>query len=753
MGLDPRYPHELSHRDWTVLLCHPDGSIPGDDGCGLYHHDCRILSGYRLTVDGEEPEWVSSHAVEADTWVATLRVPRPGGTPDGPQLPQDAIEVRIERRVGAGMFERIEVRNHGMTPARVELAVEITADFSDVLEVAQGRRQQDGEISLHADADSVALRYRAVHAGEATERGIRVRTMAGDQSIRREGSGVRVTASIELEPRGRWASAAAYEPLVAGRWQEPDGTREAWKTGRADRDAWRRRRPHLRSSSTTLQTGWELAAEDLYALRNRELEGGEDESWVVNAGVPVFTGLFGRDVLTAGWQGALIGPELMRGGLAITARLQATADDPWLDAEPGKLVHEVRRGPLAELKITAQAGYYGTQTTAAMFPLAMTELWHWTGDLDALRTHRATAERALAWAERDGDLDGDGFLEYRQRSPVGIKNQAWKDSHEAIRYPDGSQVANPIATVEEQAFHYLALLRMAEACVALEDDEAAETYLGRARRLRSQWHEAYWMPDEGFYAMALDGEKRQVRSIGSNAGHALAAGIVPQPFAPLVADRLFEPDLFSGWGIRTLSDRHPSYNPWAYHLGTVWPVENATFALGLKRFGLDDHVDRLATALLRAVRGSPGTRLPELIGGQSADELAFPVAYPQANCPQAWSASAIVQLVQIMLGIYPFAPLRLLALVRPRLPVGVDEVTIHNIAVGDARVSLRFRRRPDGTAAHDVVRRRGTVIVAEAPPPDAAEPAALGEVLALAALKQAPGRLARAARLAVGMLD
>jgi glycogen debranching enzyme len=350
-------------------------------------------------------------------------------------------------------------------------------------------------------------------------------------------------------------------------------------------------------------------------------------------------------------------------------------------------------------------------------------------------------------------LDGDGFLEYQQRSPVGIKNQAWKDSHEAIRYPDGGQVPNPIATVEEQAFHYLALVRMAEACVALDDDAAAETYLDRAQRLRDAWHAAYWMPDEGFYAMALDPNKRQVRSIGSNPVHALAADIVPAAFAPLVAERLMEPDLFSGWGIRTLSDQHPSFNPWAYHLGTVWPVENATFALGLKRYGLDGHVDRLVRALLEAARGLPGMRLPELIGGQSRDDLPYPAAYPDANCPQAWSASATIQLVQIMLGIYPFAPLAILALVRPRLPEGIDEVTVHDLRVGHARVSLRFRRRDDGSAAHEVLSRSGTLVVVEAPPPRPATSTSLGETIARAAFEHAPGRLARAARLALGLLD
>jgi glycogen debranching enzyme len=749
MGLDPRYPHELGHRDWTVLLCHPDGTIGCDKGCGLFHHDCRILSHYRLTIDGVVPQRVSSDAVEADRWASSLRAARAGGHADGRELPQDAIEVRLDRRLGRGMIERISVLNHGMTPQAFELALEVGADFADVLEVASEERQQFGELMSKGDADGIGIRYRASREERTTERGVRVRVTGGNLGLTtgREDGTVVARASIVLDPRGRWAASLSFEPLGDGVWLTPV------VDDLSERTAWRKRRTQLRSTSPTLVRAWNRAADDLYDLRNRELESGDPDQWVVNAGVPVFTGLFGRDVITTGWQAAMISPQLMRGALEITGRLQATTDDPWRDAEPGKLIHELRKGPLADLHVTAQSAYYGTQTTSALFPLALSELWHWSGDTEVLRQHRSTAERALEWAERDGDLDRDGFLEYRQRSPVGIKNQAWKDSDEAIRYPDGGQVPNPIATAEEQAFHYLALVRMAEVCVALEDDEAADGYLAHARRLRDAWHAAFWMPDEGFYAMALDPDKRPVRSIGSNPGHALAAGIVRSEHATLVADRLLADDLFSGWGIRTLSDLHPAYNPWAYHLGTVWPVENATFALGFKRYGLDDHVDVLVRALLEATARLPGLRLPELIGGQSRQEVPFPIAYPQANCPQAWSASATIQLVQIMLGLYPFAPLRLLGLVRPHLPMGIEEVTLHHLRVGDATVSLRFRRRPDGTASHEVLSRRGMLVVAEAPPPDAAARMDLGESLATLAMEVAPGRLARALRLAVGLLD
>ena len=247
--------------------------------------------------------------------------------------------------------------------------------------------------------------------------------------------------------------------------------------------------------------------------------------------------------------------------------------------------------------------------------------------------------------------------------------------------------------------------------VALGEDDRAEGFLSRADDLRRRWHDAYWMPDERYYALALDGEKRQVRSIASNPGHALGAGIVPPEHARDVADRLLSDELFSGWGVRTLSTRHPSYDPFAYHLGAVWPVEQATFALGMKRYGLDDHVERLAGAMLDAAFACPAGRLPEALSGHDRGTLARPVIYPDANDPQAWSSSAVVQLVQIMLGIYPFAPLGLVALVRPRLPAWLPELTLADLRVGRARLTLRFRRAPDGSAHHEIVERRGRVVV------------------------------------------
>jgi glycogen debranching enzyme len=379
-------------------------------------------------------------------------------------------------------------------------------------------------------------------------------------------------------------------------------------------------------------------------------------------------------------------------------------------------------------------------------------VWHWTGDTDLLRRYLDAALRTFEWADRYGDRDGDGFLEYQTRSARGLKNQAWKDSDEAIRYPNGALVADPIATVEEQAYHCLALQRMAEILLAVGDDARSSPFLERARRLRTAWHEAFWIEQDGFYAMALDPAKRPVRSIGSNPGHALAAGLVPVECARQVAERLMAPDLFSGWGIRTLSSDHPSYNPLAYHLGTVWPVENATIALGFKRYGLDEHVEQLATAMFEAAESFRHARLPEALGGHSRDAAPIPTVYPASNSPQAWSASATVQMAQAILGIYPFAPAHVVALVRPGLPEWLSTVTVRDLRVATGRVSIRFERNARGTTSYDVLDTNGRLHLLDVPPPQDAIPGQQGwhDVMSTLILKHAPGRTAAALRIALG---
>ena len=747
--MSPHGGRYILHDGYTVLVTRPDGGIDGDGREGLFDFDTRILSRYALTIDGERPTCVGSELEAADRWRTHLLVSRSGGGPEGPRLPQDVLEVTLTRQLCDGMLEELVLRNHSMAPAEVGLALELEADFADVLELG-GSRRQCGTVSSSWDPAARVLRldYRAEANGRRIDRGLRVRVASpGAPPV---GDGRTLRFRIGVRPRDEWRAVLVYGSLVDGVWREPSGDLVQRRTGLRRR--WHGRRAVLESRSPILAGAFERAADDLIALRNWEYDVGDD-AWVPNAGVPTYAGLFGRDSLSAGWQAAMLSPELMRGALARLAEYQATEESARRDEEPGKLLHELRRGPLAELDLVPQRAYYGEQTAPAMFVIALSEYWHWTGDTAAVERYRDAALRTFTWAEQYGDRDGDGLLEYDTRSARGLKNQGWKDSDEAIRYPDGSLVENPIATIEEQAFHFLALQRMAELLLALGDEDTAERFLDRARALGRTVNRAFWLEAERFYAIALDREKRPVATIASNAGHALASGIIPPERAADVAGRLLAPDLFSGWGVRTLSSSHPSYNPYAYHLGTVWPVENATFALGFKRYGLDDAVEQVAGGMLEAAAHFDGMRLPEALGGHARETTSVPTFYPQSNSPQAWSASAVVLLTQALLGIYPFAPARLLALVRPCLPPGVDEVTLHRLRIGDATVSLRFRRRDDGSAVHEVLERVGAVRVVAAPPPAdlASGRESLLDHVKGWGVRHAPGRTARLLRIALGL--
>jgi len=737
------------HAGYTVLCTAGDGTIAGDPD-GLYDFDARVLSRHRFSLGGVRPTLVAVNQGASDLWRAVLQVPRLGGDAAGDLLPQDALELELERRIGRGMLEMIVVRNHSAVPWTGLLEIELAADYADRSEVGRDR-QQTGELERRWDpgAATLVFEYRAERDDREFRRALRVRVGQGAEAVASETG---LSFRLDLAPNAKWTVELVYESRVDEIWRSPS---LADHSGTADERAeWRRNRVSV-DGERGLQNSFDTAADDLFDLRNREVESqyptaGTRQGWFVNAGVPVFTGIFGRDSITAGWQAMMLGPEVVRGALEVVARTQATQDDPWRDAEPGKMIHEMRRGPISDLGFGPRDAYYGTQTTPSMFVIGLSELWHWTGDVDIVWRHLPAALAALGWAERYGDRDNDGFLEYVRRSPRGLKNQGWKDSDEAIRYPDGRIVQNPIATVEEQAFHFVALQRMAELLVALEMDDRAEEFLSRAARLRERWHEAFWMADQRFYALALDADKQQVRTIASNAGHALGVGIVPVDRAREVADRLLAPDLFSGWGVRTLSTGHPSFNPFGYHLGAVWPVENATFALGFKRYGLDEHVDRLAEAMFEAAALCPNNRLPEALSGHDRSTFPTPVSYPSANSPQAWSSSALVQLLQIMLGIYPFAPLGVLALVRPRLPAWLPVLTLRNLRIGKARVDLRFERGHDGNARHVVLAQEGPLRVISAGPPMAGVQS-LSEGAKNVLLQHAPGRLARAARIGIGL--
>ena len=750
--IDPIRPaRSVAHDGYTVLICSSDGGIDSPNE-GLYDLDTRILSRYDLRLDDQRPVAVGSCASVGGRWASTLVVPQPGGSPTGPRLPQDTWAIHVERRIGCGMVETLRIRNESLVAATARLTIDLDADFADRLRAPDGAPEPRISTIWDPDAARLTITGERQYEGRVDRRGLAVSTDPPPSSVEPvDGAPTARTLVFDLDLRacGSRDLELQYASFADDAWRRPAdaATRESIA------DAWRAARTKVTTTEALVGPAVERAADDLLSLRAWELEPSTDGSaWVVNAGVPSFTGFFGRDTITAGWQAALLGPEPLRGALHVAARTQGEHTDTWTEEEPGRMVHEMRRGPLAMLGVRPHRAYYGSQTTGSMFVLGLSELWHWTGDDDLLRQHRDAAMRTIEWAETLGDANGDGFLEYDSTSTDGLKNQGWKDSDEAIRYPDGTIVENPISTVEEQAFHYIALQRMAEILVGLDEpQERADALLRRATALRAAWHDAFWLADEGYYAIALDSKREPVATNASNAGHALGVGIVPPEVAATVADRLLADDLFSGWGVRTLSSAHPSFNPFAYHLGAVWPVENATIALGFKRYGLDDHLDQLLDGMFGAIAHCRDLRLPEALTGHDRRDLPYPLPYPNAQSPQAWSASATVQFLQVMLGLYPFAPARVLGLVRPRLPAWLPSVTLHDLRVGEATVSILFERDGDGTAMHTVLEQDGPLWIVEVPPPDAVD----GDDGILArlvgwALEHAPGGTATALRIATG---
>lgn len=372
--------------------------------------------------------------------------------------------------------------------------------------------------------------------------------------------------------------------------------------------------------------------------------------------------------------------------------------------------------PLAVLNFNPQSLDFGGVTSSFLFPICVAELWHWTGDLDSVRKYVNTALRAFKWADTYS-LDSTGFYRYQTHSEQGVRNQGWKDSNDAIVYPDGSQVHAPIGTCEMQAFVYVAKLHFSEVMLRLGDIDTARRLFREAKDLKARFNEKFWMEEEGYFAIGIDSKGDLIRSVASDPGHCVVSGIVDDDRVKRVAARMMREDLFSGWGIRTLSSENPAFNPFSYHRGTVWPVVNAMFVLGFARYGLHGEMHQLAKALFEAADLFDYGRLPEVFGGhQRTLDQPFPGLYTKANWPQAWTASAVFTILQALVGIYPYAPENLVFL-DPHLPEWLPEITLERMRIGKALVSLRFHRTSKGGTDYDIVDLQGPLHIVKQPSP------------------------------------
>jgi glycogen debranching enzyme len=638
--------------DSVFAISDPRGDMHPKTAEGFYAHDTRFLSTFRLTVQGHEPEIVGAN--QFDHSMASFYASSAGAR----GLPAASISIVRDRYVGGGLHEDISLVNHSTQTRSVRLELIFEADFADVFEVRLGHVRKVGRVTVEErEGQHLALVYRRGDFRRETwiafsaEPIIRNKTAAFD---------------VVLEPKATWKTCVTVAPVldtppvpmkcmeaVLGTPFGPYRRREQVPLGvlrpGAEKQPLGESLPSLETDYAGLRQAYEQAIADLRSLRMECLPG----HYILAAGLPWYMAVFGRDSIISAIQTKLLGSELMLGTLHTLAGLQATTQDRFREAEPGKIIHELRLGELSVLEEVPHSRYYGTIDATPLFLVLLWEAYQWTGDIELVRRFLPAAEVALKWIDRYGDIARDGFVEYKRRTRHGLRNQGWKDSGDSISFADGRLAEGPIALAEVQGYVFDAKRKMAELYRLLGSPNRARRLERQAQQLKEQFNQAFWMSEQGYFALALDGQKRQVDSISSNPGQCLWSGIVEEDKADLVVRRLMAPDMFSGWGVRTLSTEMARYNPLSYHNGSVWPHDNSLIAAGMARYGFTREASEVAWAIFDAAVAFPEHRLPELFAGYPRREYSFPGPYPAANAPQAWACGAVIYLLETLLGVLP----------------------------------------------------------------------------------------------------
>ncbi len=676
------------NHDRQFLISQPNATMAAQDDVGFYASDTRFVSGYGVTVNGRLPRLLDAITVEHFSARYEFMTPElhlgPGSDAGaGGILPEGSVGFRLERTILEGVHEDYDLTNYATHPVRLLLEMQIESDFADVFDVRNHRLIRRGDLQTTWRPRIGELR--STYRNRSFQRALLVKVeKAGSKPEYANG---RLVFLCELAPRAEWHVCLKWLPVIGPR---PARTLHCHALTGEARVLHPLAPVELVTNHPTLPAIWRQAVEDTEALRmvDTTVRGG---AFVPAAGIPWFVTLFGRDSLVVSMESISAFPEFAIGALRTLAQVQATDDDAEQDKEPGKIPHEIRTGELASLKLLPFAPYYGTADATPLFIIVLSYAYQWSGDVALLQRYRRNAEAALNWLLHYGDQDGDGFQEYSRRSSQGIFNQGWKDSWDAIRHADGSIPEAPIALCELQGYAFDALLRMAEIYDLLKESERAADLRERARRLYQQFNEVFWWEAEGTYYLGLDKEKRPMETVASNAGHCLASGIVPPERAGRVVDRLMADDMWSGWGIRTLSSKHPGYNPYSYHCGSIWPHDNATIAGGFRRAGRHIEAQRVAEGIFAAAERFDAYRLPELFSGLPRDAAAFPVPYLGANVPQAWAAAAVFRLVAILCGIHTVGRTRTMY-VNPDLPDWLPSLTLRNLRAGHGAMELHLER-------------------------------------------------------------
>lgn len=675
-----------------VLITEPNGQIGQPSERGLFYRDTRVVSEWGVTVDGRE--WTLLSSATTEHFAAQVVMVNPALPKDhGEEVPKGTVGLTVSRVIGeGGLRETLSLRNHHLAPVRLSLEIRVAGDFADLFDVKSHRLVGRGDTSTTWSAE--AARLETVHVNGPFRRGLSVGPSEGSpHPVLRDGA---LCFVVEMASQAGWSADLDYRVIDEN---APDVALGALFRDRADGPQtaalarWRGQALRLVTPYVPLQQLYDQSLDDLAALR-LPLECDQTPAFLPAAGIPWFAALFGRDSIITAIQTIPVYPDFARGALAMLARYQADGTDDSRDMQPGKIPHELRHGELAQLGLVPYTPYYGTADATPLYLVLLHHAWRFTGDRSLIETHLDTAERCLTWIDESGDLDGDGFQEYQRRTEDGAENQAWKDSGNGVLYEDGRNVPAPKALCELQGYVYDAWLCMGAIYTALGRDDDATRLRDKAARLFERFNEVFWDDAMQAYALCLDPDKKRVMSNASNAGHLLWSGIVPKARAKLVADRLMADDMWSGWGVRTLSASHAAYNPYDYQLGAIWPHDNGLIAVGLKRYGFHAEAARIAAGLIDAGSRFMLDRMPEVFAGLSRAESPFPVQYLGANVPQAWAAGSVFSLLRSLVSI-EIDPVASTIHADPTLPDWLTELRLERVRVGDRTVDLHLWR--DGT--------------------------------------------------------
>ena len=661
----------------TFVVSDRNGDIEASptDATGLFSFDTRFLSKWVLTIDGERLNALSTDDLQ---YFETRFFLVPG---TGTVYIDAKLSVIRQRVVGQGFSEQLAILNHDDKAVALEVRLEAASDFADLFEVKDALKKK-GTYSSRAERGRLVLGYKR----ETFERETWI-TASAPAKIDPNG----LTFKVRVPAHGQWTTDLQVTTANAG-WGANNAAPQKRRPSMArGLDKWIQKAPRLECDSDSLRATYHRSLVDLAALRfsTRTMPGRS----LPAAGLPWFMTMFGRDSIFTSLQALPFTPELAATTLLALGERQGSRVDDFRDEDPGRILHELRYGELTAFEERPHSPYYGCADATPLYVVLLDEYERWTGDTKLVRGLEQEARAALNWIDEYADLQGNGYVSYRRRNEqTGLENQCWKDSWDSISYRDGTLPGFPRATCELQGYAYDAKVRGARlARKVWHDPELADRLEAEAADLKRRFNRDFWVEDEGYFAIALDVDGRQVDALTSNNGHLLWSGIVDKSKAKAVASHLLGKRLYSGWGVRTLAEGEGRYNPIGYHVGTVWPFDNSFIAWGLRRYGFKEEAARLASGILDAAQFFDG-RLPEAFGGYPREMTRYPVQYPTACSPQAWSTGAPLLLLRTMLGLEPHGDH---LIVDPALPSGIGHLELLDIPGRWGRIDAFGRGRVD----------------------------------------------------------